>query len=756
MKHATLFLFAAFSLNFANAQHWAQTNGPTGGFVSLFSKNPLNGDLYCNFSWPRVFGNNGKGGNFYKSTTNCSSWTNAGNGLSTQSVLSLAFYPGSATNAAICIDDKYNKSGSAYTPTTYLPIAYTNNGGISWSIQNSSTFPSDDWAKVIVADNNWKLYAGRAKNGTTCLGGVDVSTNNGQTWQQQSNGLTNKRITDLCFGYNGKLYAGTDYHATFNPVNGDVFVLNGTTWASMGVPPVNVVNLLYDANTVKLYAVGNDPTSGNCVVYVSVSGGPFSLVIPNLNFVVRKAVLDPNGNIHILSTGSGAYEYDASTNVFTAMSSTGLPPITNFTLQNIQVDNAGTVYVTGLDGIYKTTSSSLPWTTYNNGIAKYNHYGQELMFNDLNQLFLTTGNGTYMSPDYGNTWSLYGLQYLPCWSLFNYGGGRLMAAMYGNGTHVYESLNNGASWTPNQTGLPVNIYAKTGLAKNSSNEMFLSIGASAQVFKSNVGCTAWTGGNCGCGMPANKIATAIRISATDVIFVGLDDGGIYRSTDGGANYSNSFTPNGGDISSIRFNSQGDVFFASAKRPSSGPSGVFRSADGGNTWSANLYPITGSINCMTISPMDSIYIGTDAGVFVSGDNGNTWSPRNTGFGANISVLFLCVGPDGYLYASVAGASVWRSTYNVLPQTGMEEQLFSGISIFPNPSNGITNLSFSSAVSGSSHVMVTDVSGKRVMMAPINFTAGKNKFQFDDSYLDAGIYFLEFEYAGNRVKEKLVIE
>src|SRR5439155_6256077 len=116
------------------------------------------------------------------------------------------------------------------------------------------------------------------------------------------------------------------------------------------------------------------------------------------------------------------------------------------------------------------------------------------------------------------------------------------------------------------------------------------------------------------------------------------NGGVFKSTDGGADWSpvNTGLPSP-NISALAVDPQtpatlyASVSMGSFAFPSSGA--VFKSTDGGASWSAaNAGLHAPIIHALAIDPQDpaTVYAGTQGGgVLKSTDRGANWSAANTG-------------------------------------------------------------------------------------------------------------------------------
>ena len=162
--------------------------------------------------------------------------------------------------------------------------------------------------------------------------------------------------------------------------------------------------------------------------------------------------------------------------------------------------------------------------------------------------------------------------------------------------------------------------------------------------------------------------TAIEIAAADSkrIYVGTENGGFFRSLDGGktwgANLASATLP-GHSITRIDSSAKLGAEFLFVTIANFGHSHVFCSRDGGKSWEdvdkGQLPDVPH--HAVVIRPDDpkTLYVANDAGVFVSHDSGSTWMNMTRNL-PNVMVVDLVLHEkDRTLSAATYGRSLWRT-------------------------------------------------------------------------------------------------
>jgi hypothetical protein len=106
------------------------------------------------------------------------------------------------------------------------------------------------------------------------------------------------------------------------------------------------------------------------------------------------------------------------------------------------------------------------------------------------------------------------------------------------------------------------------------------------------------------------------------------------------------------------------------------------------------------------------------------------------------------------AEISSADLQSVNENANPKLKPSNDMFiEQISFFPNPNNGLLNLSFSTSDQSSLNIHVYDVNGQMVYMEELNEFAGSYTNQIDISNQPAGTYFLQIVQGQKSYSKKI---
>jgi photosystem II stability/assembly factor-like uncharacterized protein len=255
------------------------------------------------------------------------------------------------------------------------------------------------------------------------------------------------------------------------------------------------------------------------------------------------------------------------------------------------------------------------------------------------------------------------------------------------GTHsgLFKSLDGGATWR--QSGLPdratihlvIDVFNPRILYAATACTSGGCICSERLLFKSTDGGASWSDSV----SPPNQACDDIRallLNPTDantLYYAALNLSGfppLSKSTDGGVTWRYLFAPGFEDVLAMAINplAPNNLYAGGYAFPD--PNGVLKSTDGGMTWSkAGLAETT--VTALAIDPLNpnTLYAGTGGfldegfhGLFKSTDSGASWSGINHGLSDLIdtesSIAALVIDPrsPNTLYAGTTGNGVFKTS------------------------------------------------------------------------------------------------
>lgn len=319
--------------------------------------------------------------------------------------------------------------------------------------------------------------------------------------------------------------------------------------------------------------------------------------------------------------------------------------------------------------------------------------------------------GLLRSTDGGETWSGYGNVSDSFFSLAT--DPTAAATLYAgnvNGSGIFKSTDRGAHWSTVNKGLPTNqgpsgtLPWVLGVSLDPAHPATLYAGTYGNgLYRSTDGGSNWS--PAGSGMRTTFVS-ALVVEPDSTLVAATIGGGVYRSADGGS----TWTPSNAGL---------DAGIVNALLPDpSAPSavyaalfdGVYRSADGGGTWQAldnglAIAPITGLVS-RPGSPATLLASTLGTGVFKSTDGGATWSASSQGL-TDSSLSSIAVDPTnaqtlyvGTDHASSSSQRVFKSTDGgaTWAQTGLDAGGNPITFLAVNPANASQVIAMSENVTG----------------------------------------------------------
>ncbi len=645
--------------------------------------------------------------------------------------------PYGATVSALAVDGQVVFAG------TYNGLYITSDNGISWTKPDSGIAATVSISTFAVDSDI--VFAG------TYNEGVFRSTNDGITWIQTNQGLTDLRIMSLATIGNNVL-AGT---------NQGIFVSSneGSNWThvdSMGGNLNYVVSFATKGTKVFASAYGGiyvSADSGANWVRVSDSPDPETWWPPSLCISGRNLIAGTARGIYMSTSGGTSWTHITS----------GVPD----TVSHIFAVGEGRVYATWYSHVYCSEDSGRAWTPTNGGVPNLPYVFSFAAAGD--RLFAGTYSGVYTSTDNGLSWNNASAGFPNATSFtFATSGTTIFSGSYGG---VYLSSDGGSNWVPSSSDInDPEVDALTFLGNA------LYAGTYTGVYASSNYGASWNPASNGLPWPA-QISCLATIEGN---IVAGSSGGIYVSTDSGKSWVDA-TPTAKYLEVSSFALNGNLVLAATNY------GLYFSRNHGLEWS--LVQGSPPISTLCVSGT-TIFAADDYGVIVSTDQGRNWEPGNTGLPAAVPNAFAAVGGYvflgtlGGIYISSDNGATWTSVNSGVSSVGtvtslaiFDGYLFAGTSQgvlrrpvsemvsdfpfpsdlkleqnYPNPFNPSTTIQYNLPNQAQVSLKLYDVLGRLVAtLIDEHQTAGIHYVHFNCKGLPSGVYFYRLQ-AGTFTKTK----
>ncbi len=653
-------------------------------------------------------------------------------------------------------------ANSLYTDNISL-YALTNAGGISKfnAVTNKwQSIPSPSYLPKFIVKHNSKLIAGS--------GGLDISNNEGITWQRITNGIPSSQSSswgsqppytvqcmasfhnNVFVGFLAGLYRSID--------DGNSFHLSLSKF-------INSID--NDDSTVYAGGYGIFKSNDNGNTWIDISG----IAWVNYNRQIR-SIKVIGKFLFVINTDLSCYRSSDKGNSWKQINDV----ISNSVIFNLLTAN-NKIFVQTNSGFYISHDFGDTWQLLNP--FPNNYYINDITFFN-NKLYSCTVGNIYYSLDWGNTWTTCTTEVPTSITSLSVNG----SSIFASGISLFRSQNNGLTWEI--------IGSKSNIVFADENSIYIGDRyGKPLVSKSTNNGQTWESIINGL-YNVQDIQTIHKKG--QLLFLGTDKG-VFISTNNGNNWSESNSGLSPVTTVYTFAFDNNSIYAGTWN------GVFKSTNNGDSWhnigcehikviaASEKKIYTGSfdskclyqaINTSNVSPLnwvavqtenknvraiitygESVFAGTEGGIFLSKDNGKNWQNISAGLGGQyIECLAI---KDGYIFAGTNSSSVWKRPLSEIVTDAKEKDeslpvLFSLSQNYPNPFNPTTNIVYSIPQAGHVSLKVYDMLGREVATLVDEFKQPGNynsQFSIQNYTLPSGVYFYCLQCGSFTETKKLVL-
>ncbi|MDD5029250.1 MAG: hypothetical protein PHH58_07095 [Rhodoferax sp.] len=651
----------------AQSPNWAQVTGPgTPGYGGLvrFAQGTPDGT-----AWIMT-----EGGGVHKSASGTGVWAASNNGLTNLSV----------------------KSGVINTAVTpYSTYAGTYGGGVFKSLDAGANWGPINNGLGCTYVTALTGLTSRLLAGTDCQSASGVYfADVGQAWTLASGLPTNVRVNSI--NKITRTSSGVDFLLAATNQGLYKSLDSGSSWTALPTSPsgpngavvYNVRALFYTPTGATTEVTRLLATVEGAGVFISEDGG--------VNWTASNSGLPANpvpaagmrwdsntSTLYLSLDGDGTYKSNNRGASWTlAFADSVLPSVRGVSPSDL---TSGALVAETLAGLRKSTDGGVTWGgAGNTGLP--GGWTTNLKTDNAGTIYASAADGVY---------KLIGTQWTKMPSLPSMMHGQVKvreATVYATTSNkgVYKFNASTNAWQAINTGLPTNLVGRNPKFVGdgaSANNSYLGLYGDGVYYTSDAGAN-WAARNTGLS------GNALFVNSMD--FYGSlgyisTDAGVYKTTDGGLNWvlvfapknaANQTVPSGGVTADPLTNSTiyAGVFNTDALGAALSSSGVWKSLDAGATWT-QLAGMAGKkvrdVRFVGTSNADQTLVaavwepGTAGGLFVSHDGGATWTRESTGLTTNLVNSAMATNTGGYVATRGAGLFTFTDSSVAGPNF---EQLF----------------------------------------------------------------------------------
>ncbi|MBM2814374.1 MAG: hypothetical protein HW421_1136 [Ignavibacteria bacterium] len=672
---------------------WEQTNGPCSGQLTIITKDSQ-GFLYSITYSYTLYRSKDNGENWEKILTNVSAiafdkdnncYIGTGNG-------EILLYDKNIKFVKVLRNSGY---GDGHVKNIYIDAKSNIYASIFWGILCVSTDKGKTWEYIpyIEGFDQISLDSNNVIIMTFDSGIILRSTNFGKNWSYI-------KINDAGFK-NGFFYSA--YNKKFDYFiavgMGNVVYISsdeGLSWKpGRDSIPINYVEALFVDEKGTIYI------SGDSTVCYSTDGGYKWAILGGFSSYRIYSIVNKDNYIFFSTWSHGIIRYDIITKSVLQKNN----GIINSSINQLSINQKGSVFAAAKSGIYRTTNIGNSWE----------------------QLVLLVGTD------------------VECSAILCSKSGNIYASnQYG----ALKSTNNGQSWIVVFPIYPNDRNTNLILAESDNGRIYAG---NTTLYMSDDSGRTWQSKD----LKVREIVS-IAIYQNKYLLVGSYMDGVYFSEDEGTSFRKlplSVSENYG--THVAFNQNGDLFIG--MNAWQGGDGVFRSTDGGKTFTI-LPNIDYGIRFLRINQNNHIYISSSnhGTISYSTDNGDKWESLDNGAIKSVFSSDICFGNNNDAYLGTLYDGVYKSdNLNSLINIHINPN---DLVIFPNPTSDNITISFENGASSiveSNSLSIYNSLGIKIKRFGEKELFGQSSIKISIEDFPSGIYYVTYDSGMSIIAKSFVV-
>jgi photosystem II stability/assembly factor-like uncharacterized protein len=395
-------------------------------------------------------------------------------------------------------------------------IFFIGGGGVFKSTNDGDTWEYlgfDDLLPLsIESDSDQYIYLGTQN-------GVYISSDQGQSWYESSDGIQNQVIFSLKKISNGELLCGTGGAGIYLSIN------NGESWNQIGLPEIRIQTLFVNSQNI-IYSgtqsagIFKSTDKGDYWIGSGLAGMKINTIAVNSNNIMYAGgePMTIANNKHLFFSSDSGINWSPLDHPYVR-------------INKILVTSQNIVFTaTAGGGVYRSINNGLTWEQKNSGLT--GSHIKSIALNSNYEIFAGTDYyGICKSTNNGNIWQQIGLPDYSINDIEINSVGEIYVSTYKHYQtfEIYKSTDDGVTWAKFNSGIP-NVPVST-LTKNDNDDIFAGT-ESDGVYILKKDSIIWSPANSGL---TNLTISDLLIDLDGFVYAGTNGSGVfisYNSTTG--------------------------------------------------------------------------------------------------------------------------------------------------------------------------------------------------------------------------------
>lgn len=310
---------------------------------------------------------------------------------------------------------------------------------------------------------------------------------------------------------------------------------------------------------------------------------------------------------------------------------------------------------------------------------------------------------------------------------------------------IYKTTNSGMNWIQQEPPPATNTPPLYGM-HFFDTETGMAVGNGGMIFRTSNGGANWTTQ----GFPNQSALYSVTFTSPSTGYIGADNS-IYKTTNGGANWNVSLNSFGTAFQSVYFLNENTGHAAGGNK-------IFKTTNAGVNWSS--IEIQGNIFTSIYFP--SVTTGYCAGemtaIYRTTDAGSSWVMQTQPGGTPLYSVFFTNDTMGYAVGNVGIMlrTTTGGTVGVTVISGEVPEDFRLYQNYPNPFNPETIINYEVRERTNVNLSIYDVRGRLITEAVNGVqSAGVYRYNFNGDVMPGGVYFYRLTAGSYTAVKKMIL-